>query len=352
MLYYENVNDELKKYFLILCDNDYPLFIEKYLDTKKLKRISKVGQFCGCDYTKLHNVKFFYSRLDHSISCALMVWHLTKDKSKTLMALFHDLGTPVFSHTIDYLLGDTEKQNSSERDIFEIVKSSKEITDLLKEDNISLEDLKVAYKCDVVENEKPKLCSDRLDGVLHTAFIWQGFWNLDDIKEVYEHITILKNEEGQDEIGFDDKKACEKFFDASYKYSIVLQGNEDKYTMQYIADALKVLIDENVIKLEDLYTKSEEYVVKLLEHNINSFFEFENASHLERTDERPLNYCVSLKAKRRYVMPLCNYEGINYRLEDISDLCKNKINNYMVYKDSMYSYVPNIKDITLKKENR
>ena len=46
--------------------------------------------------------------------------------------------------------------------------------------------------------------------------------------------------------------------------------------MQYIADALKVLIDENIIKLEDLYIKSEEYVVKLLEYNIKLHLTYQN----------------------------------------------------------------------------
>ena len=80
MLYYEKVNDELKEYFLTLCDNDYPVFIEKYLNSGPLKRIGKVGQFCGCDYTKIFNVKYFYSRLDHSVACSLMTWLKIKQK--------------------------------------------------------------------------------------------------------------------------------------------------------------------------------------------------------------------------------------------------------------------------------
>lgn len=348
MLYYEKVNDELKKYFLILCDNDYPEFIDKYLNAKPLKRIGAIGQFCGCDYSKIFNVKYFYSRLDHSIACALMAWHFTKDKTKTLMSLFHDLGTPCFSHTIDYLFGDSEKQESSEKDVFDIISSSKEITALLKEDNITICDLKEAYKCGVIENERPKICTDRLDGVLHTALIWLGFWNINDVKYIYQDLDVLTNEQGQEEIGFNNIDAANYFYEAAYKYSMACQCNEDKYVMQFICDALKVLVEDKIITLDDLYEKEEREIVELLREHIICFNEFEESTGVERAEEKPDCYFVNKDAKRRYVIPLCNHNGKNYRLNEISDAAKEKIDSYLKYKDSKYAYIPSIKEIKRK----
>ena len=251
-MYYDKVNKELKEYFLILCDNDYPEFIEKYLNTKPLKKIGGIGQFCGCDYSKIFNVKYFYSRLDHSIACSLMAWHFTKDKAKTLMSLFHDLGTPCFSHTIDYLFGDSKKQESSEKDVFDIISSSNEIMNLLEKDDITIDDLKDAYKCGVVENERPKICVDRLDGVLGTALVWIGFWDINDVKHIYKDLEVLIDEQGKEEIGFNNIDSANYFFEAAYKYSIVLQGCEDKYVMQFICDALKVLVENNIITSVDI----------------------------------------------------------------------------------------------------
>lgn len=351
MLYYERVKKELKGYFLTLCDNDYPLFIEKYLNTKPLKRIGNIGQFCGCDYSKIFDVKYFYSRLDHSVACSLMTWHFTKDKKKTLMALFHDLGTPCFSHAIDYLFGDSEKQESSEKDIFDIISSSDEIMNLLNEDNISIDDLKEAYKCSIVENERPKICVDRLDGILGTALVWLGFWEIDDVKYIYKDLSVLINEDGNKEIGFNNINIAEYFYDAAYKYSIACQCSEDKYVMQFIADALKILVENGIITLEDLYEKEEKEIVDLLEKYISCFSDFMNANKVERKEEKPDCYYVSKDAKRRYVIPLCHYKDEDYRLNDISGKVKEQISRYLNYKDSLYTYVPSIKKIKLKESD-
>lgn len=53
-------NVELRQYFDILCDGNYPFFIDKYLDTIELKRLKGIGQFCGCDYNKLFNMRYWY----------------------------------------------------------------------------------------------------------------------------------------------------------------------------------------------------------------------------------------------------------------------------------------------------
>lgn len=348
MLYYEKVNEELKEYFLILCDNDYPEFIEKYLNTKPLKRIGAIGQFCGCDYSKIFNVKYFYSRLDHSIACSLMAWHFTKDKAKTLMALFHDLGTPCFSHTIDYLFGDSEKQESSEKNVFDIISSDDEMMNLLKKDDITINDLKDAFRCTIIENERPKICTDRLDGVLHTALIWLGFWENKDVKYIYQDFDVLTNEQSEKEIGFKNVDAANYFFEAAYKYSIACQSGEDKYVMQFICDALKVLVENKIITLDDLYEKQEIEIVDLLRKHISSFEQFENADMVKRTEEEPDSYFVNVDAKKRYVIPLCNYNGKNYRLNEISDVAREKTDFYLNYKDSKYAYVPSIKEIKRK----
>lgn len=351
MLYYDRVNSELREYFLILCDNDYPLFIEKYLYTKPLRRIGKVGQFCGCDYSKLYNIKYFYSRLDHSVACCLMAWHFTKDKTKTLMALFHDLGTPVFSHTIDYLLGDTKNQESSEMNVFDIISSSKEICNLLKEDNITIDDLKNAYKCSIIENERPKICVDRLDGVLQTALTWLCIWQIKDVKYIYKNLDILINENGEKEIGFTNLEIANYFFDACYKYSMVLQSNEDKYIMQFICDCIKILINDKVIKISDLYEKEESEIVDLLKEHIVCFNDFQNASSIKRSDKKPNSYYVSCDVKRRYVIPLCNHNGKNSRLNDISSSCNNMIHFYLKFNDKKYGYINCIKEIKSKVGN-
>ncbi|MDD3392307.1 MAG: hypothetical protein PHE54_02070 [Bacilli bacterium] len=335
------MNEDLKEYYEILCGNDYPDFIDKYLDLPEFERISHIGQFCGCDYTALFNIKFWYNRKNHSIVTALMTWHFTKDKKQALAALFHDLGTPVFSHCIDYVLGDYEQQESSEKDVYEIITSSQTILDYLIIDGVRVEDIKDINAFPIVENSKPKICVDRLDGVFMTCFVWCPIWNMNDIRKIYNDIIVLE-ENGIPEIGFKTKETAEKFFDGVFHYSIVLQQNEDKYAMMYIADVIKKAIHLGHIAFEDLYTKKESEIVAILQKNIPSWNTFTKVSHIVRTDEVPENYYVSFNAKKRYVVPLCLHNNKSVRLNQISSKCQKLLDEYLNYEDAKYAYAEEI----------
>ena len=336
-------NKEIREYFNILCKGDYPTFIDKYINTKEMQRLSGIGQFCGCDYTEIHNVKYWFSRLDHSIATALMTWNFTKNKTQTLAALFHDLGTPAFSHCIDYLMGDSINQESSEINVYDVINNSNEIKDYLKNDNINIEDIRDISIYPVVENKKPKICVDRLDGILGTCLIWQQYWDLSTVKKVYDDIVVLDNEFSEVEIGFQSKEIAELFFEGVFKYSIELQKNEDKYTMQFIADILKDMLDNNKLKLVDLYEVSEEYIISMMQTMYEDFNVFSKTKIIERAEEIPENhYYVSIDAKKRYVVPICVNGNKIVRLDTFSDKCKEKLDEYLSFSDSKYAYVEKI----------
>lgn len=58
------------------------------------------------------------------------------------------------------------------------------------------------------------------------------------------------------------------------------------------------------------------------------------------SDEIPVSdkYCVSITAKRRYIVPLVKYNNSYKRINDISDFAKNKINDYLQFKSKKYAY--------------
>lgn len=335
-------NTEIINYFKILS-SDYPNFIDKYIRTLEMQRLHSIGQFCGCDYTKLHSCKYWYSRLDHSIACALMTWHFTKNKTQTLCALFHDLGTPAFSHCVDYLLNDFLDQESSEKNINEIILNSDQITRYLTEDKISIDEVLDINRYTIVENKKPKICVDRLDGILHTGLVWCHFWELKDIKEIYDDIVVLTNEQNEQELGFNDLKIADEFFKGTFKYSVALQQNEDKLTMQFIADCLRKLIDNKSITFQSLYLLSEQEIINIIknDNSINAKWGiFENASVLTRTDVKPEDkYFISVDCKKRYAIPLIRHNKQVVRLNKISKDCDNLLNEYLNYNDSKFAYI-------------
>lgn len=335
------MNNEYLKLFI---DNQYPSFIDKYLNTNTLNRIKYIGQFCGCDYTKLYSPLYFYSRFEHSLVVAHMTWHFTHDKLSTIAALLHDIGTPCFAHTIDVLLNDAINQESSEIDIIELIKKDNELLKCLKEDNISLEDLKNLSQYPILENKSPKLCTDRLDGVLHTCYIWLHTHSLEDIKEVYNNITVLNNEDNKPELGFTNLDISKKFVNMIYIYSIELQSNRNKFLMKYISDALNVAFKKKLFNINDLYTRKEQDIVTILVNNVSSWQTFTSATKVTRTNNIPKQYHIHIETKKRTVTPLILQDNKIIRLNEISSFKSiyNKIKNY---NDKEYAYIKEIYEI-------
>lgn len=334
---------ELEQYQTMLT-SVYPSFIEPYLELEMMQKLKTRGQFCGADYTKIFSPRYLYTRFDHSVTCALMTWHFTHDKIKTLSALLHDTRTPAFSHCIDYVKGDYEKQESSELGLEKLLFSSKELLQLLKKDGISITDILPITKHSIVDIERPGICVDRLDGVLHTNLIWLQTWNLEDIKTVYQDMKVLKNEFGKEEIGFTNIEKAEYFYQGAHTYSIALQRNEDKLMMQLIADVLKSLVQEGTITIEQFYLLSEMEIIDIIKKSNQKelWHIFSKAKTIERSELCPKNslYTIqSFKTKKRYVIPLCEYHGNIVRLNEISILCSKLLKEYEEYQDSKYAYI-------------
>lgn len=335
----------MEEYLNLFIDKEYPEFLDKYLETDTLNRIKHVTQFCGCDYTKLYSPLFKYTRFDHSLIVAHMTWHFTHDKKETIMSLLHDIGTPCFAHCIDYVFGDYLNQESSEKNIIDIVKSDAQLKDFLEEDGLSIEELDNYSDFHILENKSPKLCTDRLDGVLHTCYIWLHTHSLGQIKEVYDNMTVLKNEEGNPEIGFKNIKIAEKFVLMVYNYAKELQGNTDKFVMKYISEIVKLSFKKGLLSLEDLYTKKEEEICSIFDKHFLSWKKFNETSNLIRTDNKPDNrFYISFETKKRNTVPLIHMEDGDKRIIEISDNAKDIYDKLNRYKDSIYAYAEEIKN--------
>lgn len=336
----------MKLYLDVFIDDVYPDFIDKYLTTDTLIRLKHVTQFCGCDYTKLYSPLFKYTRFDHSLIVAHMTWHFTHDKKETIMALLHDIGTPCFAHCIDYVFGDYVDQESSEKSMMEIINKDKKIQEFLKDDNLSIEDLDDYSNLYILENKAPKLCADRLDGVLHTCYIWLHTHSLEQIKEIYDGLIVLKNEEGNPEIGFNDIEIAEKFVSMVYVYAKELQGNSDKYVMKYVSEIVKEAVKRKFISLEDLYTKNEEEFCNIFDKNFVSWKKFKETSNVVRTDKKPNDvFYISFETKKRNTIPLVRTSDGYKRIIDVSHYAQEMYNNLKQYKDSVYAYVEEIKSL-------
>ena len=152
-----------------------------------MQRLKDISIAPGTDYTKLCNNRMFYSRLEHSVGVSLIVWNFTKDKKQALAGLFHDIANPAFSHCIDFLHGDYEKQESTEELTTDIIKSSKYIMSRLKRDNILLEEVDDYKIYPIADNDTPQLSADRLEYTFSNGFSYKDIWESGDIEKFYSN---------------------------------------------------------------------------------------------------------------------------------------------------------------------
>ncbi len=258
----------LEQYFDILEYNKKPQFLDKYLQTPSLLRLKNIGYFCGMDYASKQIYCFdeYISRYDHSLTVALLTWHYTKNEKQTLAGLFHDIATPCFSHVIDYMNKDYENQESTEEYTEKILKEDTYLNKCLKQDNILLEDITDFKKYTIVDNDRPKLCTDRLDGLILTALFWPKAININDAKNIIHDTQIVINEEGNQEIGFKSSEIANFVLKVSKTIDIFCHSKEDNYMMELLASITREAIQNKYISYNDLYILNEKELIDILKN--------------------------------------------------------------------------------------
>ena len=325
--YYDNISEEIKKYFKILEPN-FPEWLNEYIDTKELLIQQYISITCGTIYSDLFESNFFFSTLDHSVAVALIVWHFTQDKKQTLSGLFHDIATPVFKHCVDFLNGDYMTQESTEDLTTNKIKNSKEILALLERDKIDVAEVDNYHLYSIADNDTPKLSADRLEYSLSNALFTYRMLNYDSIKEIYDDIEIQLNEKNEIELGFKTKRIARNFVKVTSKLSIIYREDRTRYSMQLLADILKRLSNENKISKKDLYELKESDIINIIENSkYNNIFNiWKNAKKVKISKEEPKNvYYVHHGAKVRYIDPLFNGERISKSCKIANKMIKNNL---------------------------
>ncbi len=299
-------------YLNLLKAKDIPIFIKKYLDVPSLTRLKNIGYFCGMDYASknIYNFKEYITRFDHSLSTALLTFKLTKNKIETLAALFHDIATPCFSHVIDYMNKDYENQESTEEYTSEIIKQDKKLQEYLKEDDINIEDIINFKKYSIVDNKRPKLCADRLDGIILNGISWSKNINEWDIKEIVSDLKVYDNEDKEKELGFKSKDIALKTIKINEEIEKLYHSSEDNYMMELLADITRTSIENKIITYKDLYYLDEPNLFKKIKESKveklkNLLDKFENI----KKSEIPPTIINNIKI--RNIIPIANNTRIN-----------------------------------------
>ena len=347
------VKYDISEYFEILCPkSDYPDFLDKYIKLPVMQRLAGVGLLCGTDWTPLYRNRFFYSRLDHSKGVALIVWHFTHDKAQTIAGLLHDISTPVFSHVSDFRKGDMLTQTATEEPTAQIIRGDAELDRLLAEDGLTPAQVEDYHIYPIADNEIPQLSADRLEYMFPSGMALDGSWTMDEIRRCYNDLIILKNEDGQDELGFQHVEIAELYCEHFCMIGHILQLNENKLALHLLGQIMNLAEKEGVLSEEDFMTLSEKEVMERLDAVVESprsgctettllsrlYKTFRTMTSIEHT-ETPLDekeyFCINLKVKQRYINPLVN----GHRLSGVSEKARRIIEDFKTYSDTPYGCV-------------
>ena len=253
----------------------------------------------------IYNFSTYISRYTHSLTTALLTYKVSGDRKATLAGLFHDVGTPCFSHVIDYMNKDYANQESTEEYNERIILSDSYLKQCLLRDSISANEIIDFKKYSLVDCGRPKLCADRLDGIILNSIGWTKTISKQDIKDIINNITIYINEDGKEEIGFTDYEVASRVVKLSDIIDRYCHSNEDNYMMELLAKITKLALDNRYITYDDLYYYNEEYLFKLLysiENKLLQDYLLEFTT--KKKEDIPITRLPNLKSK--VLKPLVN----------------------------------------------
>ena len=336
---------EIQAYQHEICPAGIPDFLTAYLETPAMSRLRGIGLFCGTDYTKLYQHRYFYSRFDHSVAVALIIWYFTGDKKQTIAGLFHDISTPVFSHSVDYMNGDALTQTSTEEKTADMIRNSPEICSLLMRDGVNVDDVVDYHIYPIADNDSPRLSADRLEYTFSTALVWHNLWIITDIGAMFRDLVIQPNESDEPELCFQSVHMAELFVHGSTAVCKAYQMNENKMVLSMLGDMLKLGIEIDLFTSDELYYMTETQVINRfvnapdvrIRHTWHVFTEMEQVFG---SNTKPKGcYSVHVNPKQRYINPLCLSGGRAVRVSDISDTAKAELNHLLLYQDVPYGYI-------------
>lgn len=325
----------MEENFYVDCyAEDVPEVLQELADTPEMLRLKGVGMHCGVDYAAFPlftKARGAYSRWQHSLGVANIVWHFTHDLKQAAAGLFHDIATPSFAHTIDFLNKDYLVQESTELGTREMIKNSKKIMDLLEAHQLSLNEVCDYHLYSIADNDTPKLSADRLEYTLGYGYMVHHL-SLAEIVGMYQDLFIAANEEGSPELAFQTLEQARKFTRLVLKNGRVFVSKEDRFAMQSLADIIGYGESLGVVTKEDLYTTEPLVIAKLQEHPETAALwqKYRQLAVVTSSKERPeQGYSVQISAKKRYIDPLVLVDGKAVRISQVDEEINRELAEFL-----------------------
>ena len=303
-------------------DSGIPEIIHRLSGIPEMIRLQHVGMNCGCEYTSFplfRSMKERYTRYDHSMGTAMIVWRFTHSPAQTLAAAFHDIATPCFAHVVDFMAGDHMKQESTESRTREMITGSAVIMEML--DGLNVDEIADYHRYPVADNDSPRLSADRLEYTLGN-FVNYGRRNENQIRVYMDDLKTGINEEGAPELIFQHTETAVDFAFGALEMGRVYVSDEDRFAMEMLAIILKDAVNQGVICMDDLWTTEEQVIEKLERdhhfrdrwHHFCGYYQIKRGSG------------TAIHAKKRYIDPYVEDYG---RVTEICSEFKTMVDEFL-----------------------
>lgn len=244
---------------------DVPSFMTEAMTVPEMFRLRNVGMNCGCEYTSFplfRRIHEPYSRFDHSVGVALLIWRFTGDIQQTLAGLFHDIATPCFAHVVDFMLGDNMNQEATEKGTRETIERSDGIQALLRKYGLSTDDVADYHRYPIADNDSPQLSADRLEYTLGNLVNYR-FIARERAGRMLDALAVLQDERGREELGFVSAEEAVAFANGAMDMGRIYVSEPDRFSMQMLAELLCSARDAGVITMTDLWCDEPYLIGKL-----------------------------------------------------------------------------------------
>ena len=285
-----------------------PDYIRAAMESPEMRRLQCVGMNCGCEYTSFPLFRALrepYSRYDHSVGVALLIRRFTGDARQVLAGLFHDIATPCFAHVVDFMLGDSMKQEATEGGTRDTIARSGRIQALLAGLGLSTDDVADYHRYPIADNDSPRLSADRLEYTLGNLVNYR-FVSKERAAWMLDALAVLRDEQGREELGFVRKEEALAFAHGALETGRIYVSEPDRFSMQALAMLLAQARDAGVIAMADLW-RDEPFVIEKLCRDGRFREEWRRYRRYSRVVHGEGGIVIS--AKKRYIDPLVDGLG-------------------------------------------
>lgn len=321
-----------------LYNNNISDIIQTLINVPEIARLQQISETSGATMTKFMGFYSQYSILDHCVGVALILDKFTKEDKQVIAGLLHGINKPAFSEAIRHMSVPFE-----EKSVYEVVVASDEVFDYLLKHNIELKDVSDYFIYPLVKTKGNRMDANSIENILHTSYVLTNI-NKRQLKEIYEDITVTKNEEDLPEFAFNTYAIGEKFCEMSLEVAKKYRSYEAKISIKAVATLLELMLKRGEINREDLYKYGDKAIYEI---GVNSSDKrisngWKELKKLNRvyTKFNPVDdrFCVKVDVNVKYVDPLVKLKGGFIRASKVSLNLKENIAQFENTDTDLYMY--------------